>query len=142
MVGQQTNFVQPEVGNDLRAHSRLVLQLSLSIRARLVVCPAKVRQNADAVRISLITEAWTGLMEIDQDAASFLCDALQRPSNSLLAVTVGGGEDVSVGAVSVHPHEHWLGGADVAPDRYVESRDCIKSAAVIKGFAPAAPCPG
>jgi rhodanese-related sulfurtransferase len=35
-----------------------------------------------------------------------------------------------------------LPGADVAPDRYVESRDCIKSAAVIKGFAPAAPCPG
>jgi rhodanese-related sulfurtransferase len=35
-----------------------------------------------------------------------------------------------------------LPGADVAPDRYIESRDCIKSAAVIKGFAPAAPCPG
>ncbi|MDA8124946.1 MAG: rhodanese-like domain-containing protein [Deltaproteobacteria bacterium] len=34
-----------------------------------------------------------------------------------------------------------LPGADVAPDRYVEDRDCIKIGAIVKGFAPSAPCP-
>jgi rhodanese-related sulfurtransferase len=35
-----------------------------------------------------------------------------------------------------------LPGADVAPDRYVESGDCIKTGAIVKGFTPSAPCPG
>src|ERR1700738_39350 len=115
-VGEQPDASQIQVGEDLRSDADFTLGLANIIQQRRQFLSA-VKAERCSVPGSLDRESLRSLMQVDQCAASFLCNAAQGTFQGRVAFTAGGAEDVAHQAMRMHTDENRLVAAfNVAAD--------------------------
>jgi hypothetical protein len=106
MIGQDADVFQSKVNEDLRADTAFVLHHPLARRfpvelaARMEV---NLRQGAGLFG-GVDGEAATRVVQIQEHAAVFLGDGLERSENKLGAVADNGTENITGQAMGVNPH--------------------------------------
>src|ERR1039458_4621525 len=97
MVGQKSDGVEAEIGENLGADAVLVLQLALAGVAGVVHEIAAVGDHAGvAVGVLLNAEAGTGFVQVDQNAGACVGDLAQGAVDKAAAIAIGRAEDVAV----------------------------------------------